>query len=67
MSGEYDPEATVEFDPIRPYSEVEEEIIKTAPPDQVALEGLSAALPTRKYRYEFPPEEHWGEGYGMGC
>ena len=44
MSGEYDPEATVEFEPIeRPLSEVEEEIARTVDPDQRIIEGL--ALP----------------------
>ena len=44
MSGEYDPEATVEFEPIeRPLSEVEEEIARTVGPDQRIIEGL--ALP----------------------
>lgn len=65
MSGEYDPEATVEFEPIeRPLSEVEEEIARTVDPDQRIIEGL--ALPIRKYRYDFPPEDHWGENLGMG-
>ena len=42
MSGEYDPEATVEFEPIeRPLSEVEEEIARTVDPDQRIIEGLA--------------------------
>lgn len=66
-SPEYDPEATVEFDVIeRPLTEVEEELVRTLDPDQVVLEGIPLVLPTRKYKYDFPPEDHWGENLGMG-
>lgn len=48
----YDPEATVEFDPIeKPLSNAEAEIAKTIDPDQLALEGLDRAIDT----------------WGMGC
>lgn len=41
----YDPEATVEFDPIeKPLTEVEEELAKTLDPDQIILEGLDKAI-----------------------
>lgn len=48
----YDPEATVEFDPIEPpLSETEEELVKTIDPDQIVIEGLDRAI----------------ENWGMGC
>ena len=52
QSKPYDPEATVEFDPIeRPLTIAEEELTRTINPDQIILEGF----------------KHMGEGYGMGC
>lgn len=43
----YDPDATVEFDPIeKPLTEAEQVIARTLDPDQIVLEGLDRAIDT---------------------